>query len=86
MKGIDAIRIDISTHDYEWSHGKRPRGRGTWWFEISVTTPGFGAFNNSRKEWSGTGLYSVVAGEARKVARQMARNLGSCEARVRVMS
>jgi hypothetical protein len=34
------LRIDKS--DYHRSHGKEPRGRGNWWFELS---------NEFRSEW-----------------------------------
>ena len=28
------MRINFTTREYEASHGKKPRGRGVWWFDI----------------------------------------------------
>lgn len=28
------MRIEFTTREYEARHGKKPRGRGCWWFEI----------------------------------------------------
>ena len=28
------MRIEFTTRDYEASHGRKPRGRGLWWFDI----------------------------------------------------
>ena len=31
-----ATRVEFSTNEYEFSHGKQPRGRGSWAFEIDA--------------------------------------------------
>ena len=28
------MKINFMTREYEASHGKKPRGKGLWWFEI----------------------------------------------------
>lgn len=30
----------LNTEQYEASHGKAPRGRGSWWFDVRLTIPG----------------------------------------------
>ena len=82
----NSTRISTSTWDYEWAHSRKPRGRGHWMFEISITTPGFGSFNTTRHEWGTTALYSEAKREAIKVACRLATNAGVDEARINVLS
>lgn len=56
--------MKVSTYGYENTHGRRPRGFGTWWFR--VFTSGFS------KEVSFRGTYS----DARREAVFAARTLG----------
>lgn len=51
------MRIEFNTTQYEFSHGKQPRGRGSWAFE----------FEDSPDAWFAPG--SLTIGEAKKAAR-----------------
>ena len=54
--------ITISTAQYEWAYGKKPRGNGTWFFF------------NSDETWSYFFWGSYT--DARKAARAMAKHAG----------
>jgi len=53
--------MKINTTEYEFSHGKKPRGYGLWVFEVTGTD-GNGAYTNE--------IYSISGkmGDARKEA------------------
>lgn len=45
--------IDVSTTKYELSHGHKPRGRGSWAFEIAGETvwiPGSMTYGDAKRE------------------------------------
>jgi len=37
------MRVYVNTDKYRWSHGKKPRGKGQWWFEIGSDDFGLNA-------------------------------------------
>lgn len=36
--------MEFSTSKYEASHGRKPRGRGGWWFQVFYYSPSTGLF------------------------------------------
>lgn len=45
------MRIEFTTRDYEASHGRRPRGKGIWWFDIEgFEFQSFGTLTEAKKE------------------------------------
>ena len=32
------MRVHFHTNQYEFAHGKKPRGQGTWWFTATYLT------------------------------------------------
>jgi hypothetical protein len=55
--------VRVNTAKYEFSHGRKPRGHGWWWFRIG------------KREEAFTGKY----GEVIKTAKAVARALGETE-------
>ena len=66
MVKIPLGSVRVSTIKYWYSHSKKPRGKGHWWFEIAG------------KERSFVGSY----GEASLRARRIAASMGVREIRV----
>ncbi len=62
------MAITISTVNYEFSHGKKPRGFGHWYFEFSGTDR--------------TRFYQGNYGEAKKNAIAQAKVWGCSEIKV----
>lgn len=58
------MRVD--TTEYEWAHGKKPRGPGLWWFYARREDGQ--AFQRS---------FNMSFGEARKAAVRWAKRLGA---------
>jgi hypothetical protein len=58
----------IETANYENSHGRKPRGRGVWMFEMIEFT-----YNAKPTLFQASGTYS----EALRLAKKEARNLGT---------
>ena len=68
----------ISTSQYEFSHGRKPRGHGSWWFRVTASN-GDGSFTTDER--SASGLLS----EARRlVCRQMLAEVGGARKIVEV--
>lgn len=61
--------MEIETTDFEFIHGRRPRGYGFWSFIIVFQPKGVNRVSAQR--FHACGLY----GEARKEARAMARTI-----------
>ena len=57
----------VNTTEFEASHGRKPRGRGLWFFELVTAT--------GRKSCAANGIYS----EALKHARRQAGYVGATE-------
>lgn len=53
--------MTVRTNEYEWSHGKKPRGYGWWYF-----------YNKNGWNYSATGMY----GECKKQAMADAKANG----------
>lgn len=51
------MHITVNTRDFENSHGRKPRGDGTWAFRLS------GGAYGQRLFWA-TGKYSAAKGQA----------------------
>ena len=60
------MKIEVKTSEYEFSHGKKPKGTGHWAFWM-----GRDSADISKAHWF-TGKY----GDAKKRAMAMARELG----------
>lgn len=58
--------IQVNTTQYQFSHGKAPRGRGTWCFELDA--PGHG--NRSELYMVSCELYSNALREAKAYAKE----------------
>jgi 1,4-alpha-glucan branching enzyme len=58
--------MKVHTGRFEASHGKKPRGKGIWTFELS------GSFRGIPTEFQATGTYT----EARKEVAKEAKDLG----------
>jgi len=70
----------INTNEYQFSHGKKPRGRGYWMLEISASD-GRGSFTTETA--SGEGLLSaVIAGTCADLKNRVARIKTICEVTV----
>lgn len=63
------MAIEINTRTYEWTYGHKPRGRGSWAFEIAGETV-----------WiPGSKIYTEAKREALKIARERgAREIKVC--------
>jgi len=59
------MKIEVKTGEYEFSHGKKPRGKGSWAFYMGKKTDTFDAHF----------FYGTYA-EAVKQAKAKARELG----------
>ncbi len=57
---MSAGRVSISTAMFEWTHGRKPRGRGYWCFETL----------DGRQFWF-NGLFSEAKSRARKAFADM---------------
>lgn len=66
------MRVEVSTTQYQFAHGKAPRGRGYWAFEF----PGQG----TNQPWFAPGQQSYS--EARRAAVAEANRRGVCFVRV----
>jgi len=63
------MKVEFRTHEYEWSHGKQPRGYGYWAFSFPGTQADFFWFQGS---------YS----DAKKAAKDEARRRNFAEVKV----
>jgi len=65
-----AISVQINTSEYEFSHGHKPRGKGTWAFDIQG--------NGGNLFWVNNANY----GEAKKlaIAKAKERAVAACQA------
>lgn len=62
--------MKTSTAEFEASHGRKPRGRGNWWFRVTATD-GDGKYTTDERNAFGT------LTEARAiVCRQMRSDIG----------
>lgn len=62
MKTSDGMTIRVNTSQYEFSHGKQPRGYGHWAFEIGAETLFFsGNYGDAKRQ-------AVQAAKDRNVA------------------
>lgn len=57
-------KVDFSTSNYQFAHGKKPGGSGWWLFQVGETTVEF------------QGLYSLGKKRAMAVAREMVQKTG----------
>lgn len=45
------MKITFTTREYEASHGKKPRGRGVWWFDIDGNEfQAYGTLTEAKKQ------------------------------------
>jgi hypothetical protein len=61
--------IYVSPREYELSHGRKPRGRGSWAFFFDGVTRVEEAY------WSSVGTYTQALAEAKRVAREKGHTL-----------
>jgi hypothetical protein len=71
------MTVRVSTTDYEFVHGKKPRGTGHWFFYImeKVAMPELAEIEAT---FFVTGTYA----EATKEAKKIAKNIGASEVKV----
>lgn len=60
------MAVEFNTREYEFSHGRAPRGRGSWAFAFTRNAP------VSEVIWAPSGTYA----EAKKFAREKAKAAG----------
>ena len=70
--------MDINTAQYEFSHGKKPRGQGFWWFRITGTD-GAGKYTTAEHSANGT-----MREAARIAVRQVRADIGAFKQLVEV--
>jgi hypothetical protein len=68
LKGINIMTVYVNTREYEFAHGKRPRGEGGWAF-----------FFNPRAEVGTACWFTGTYAEARKAAVAEAKRRGAPE-------
>ena len=56
------MRVQVSTTQFQFAHGRAPRGQGRWWF--------FGVGDQDGWCFSFTGTYSEAKAAARKAAAE----------------
>jgi hypothetical protein len=64
------MRIEIETHQFEFAHGHRPRGRGYWIFDIT-TSGGIQRYN----AMDAAGRQNMLWSEAKALAQKVAADL-----------
>ena len=59
-------RFDVRTTQYQFSHGKAPRGYGRWIFDITIRR----ASGVTTDRFARTGTYASSVGQCKKALRQ----------------
>ena len=73
------MKVTVNTTEYQFSHGRKPRGNGGWFFYSKNTGPGttytMGMPDNMQELVWGTGTYT----EIKKMAVAKAKEQGITE-------